>query len=321
MSDTHHVSVSRQSTLQGNAYLIRSPFLSKRFEHPIAQDEYLRFREAHAFLMGYLRFEEVHKLVLLAFEEFELFLLKTSLNDYVFPSPSYDFSQETRLRANLPILGFLNSVRCFHDQFPKLVDSSRHDVTLKHFKGLWETHRRDSIAFRFGERLRNFAQHQTQPVSSFTTGGAWDSARSALESHMSIYVKVADVCASRDINKNEREAYEDAFGELCDVSLIFREVTGCIGELVQDIRKSLDTSFSAAAEVYENTLEIARGYKNDLVMAEVVFVSNGQDEETTSLFPEFLDRAKRLRVSPVGTNNQKHFVSNRARGHRRRKRA
>jgi hypothetical protein len=296
-------------------HFLRSPFISERFQHAITTDEFDSLKAARSFLSEYMRFEESVLQVLYSCEEFEAFLLNTSLNHYLFPSHEHDFMQDTRLRSNLKVLGFLNSVTSLRDQFPKFKGLLPALDIHRRFKNLWNDQKKASTAFSFCERLRNYAQHQTQPVSSVTTGGGWDKDRVLLESHVSIFVAVDAVCANRCIKDGERRQYQAEFGTQCDVSLVFRETTACIGKIVQETRAALDKHFVSQMATYEANLAIAKSYKENFVVAEAVSTLNDAEVERFSIFQDFSERAKRLRRTFVMTNNHSHFISNRARGH------
>lgn len=301
---------------QPDEYKLRSPFIGNRFTHPLSQTEFAELCRARTFLTDYVRFEESVLQVLYSWEEFEAFLLNTALNQYVFPLYEHDFAQDTRLRSNLKVLGFLNSITSLRDQFPKFKSLLPALDQHKLFKELWNKQKDTSVAFSFCERFRNYAQHQTQPVSSVTTGGGWNETTGLLESHVSIFVDVGAVCANRDIKRDERVRYETEFGAECDVGLLFRETAAGIGQIVQSVRANLEQTFAKAIATYESNLSRVP-ITDNLQIAEVAHLSAGAAVETFSIFKGFSERAKGLHRTFLMTNNQRHFVSNKARGHKK----
>jgi hypothetical protein len=294
-------------------YIIRSPFIGVAYNHNLTQTEFYTLKKAREFLTEYLRFEESLLQVLYSEEEFEAFLLSTSLNHYLFPGQKHDFLQDTRLRSNLKVLGLLNSITSLRDQFPKFKVLLPAINLHSNFKKLWDAQKSTSVAFKFCERFRNYAQHQTQPVSSAMTGGGWDKNFNLLESHLSLFVNVNSVCKNHSIEAAEQQQYISAFGNKCDISLLFREAMGCIGKIITEIRATTDGEFQSAISCYESHLKIAK--QNNSPASEVTHLKNGSAVETFTIFQDFSDRAKRLRRTYVMTNNEKHFISNRARGH------
>jgi len=301
------------STPPATKHILRSPFLGERFEYVLSADEFEALRKAHGLLSEYMDFEESVLQVIYSDEEFESFLLNTALNHYLLPTHGFEFLQDARLRSNLKVLGFLNSVTSLRDQFPKFKGLGLTFDAREHFWTLWSTQQQGVTPFRFCERLRNYAQHQTQPVSSVTMGGAWDKAREIMEDTLSIFVDVESVCANRKIPDAERIQFRAEFGERCDVSLVFRETMACIGKIVREVRSKLKDSLDVAITTYDANLATAKTYGFEI--AEVATLFEGKVVKEFSVFLDFSKRAKRLRETYLMTNNQMHFISNRARGH------
>jgi hypothetical protein len=299
------------------AYQLCSPFIGKRWQHPLSPDEYAVLKDARAFLGEYIDFEEALLQVLYSYEEFESFLLTTALNEYLFPLVEYDFLQDTRIKANLRVLSFLNSVTSLRDQFPKFRCLLPQKDAKAHFQALWNTQKATSIVFRFCERFRNFAQHQTQPVASVTTGGAWDKQRVYLESHLTIFASLKDVCANRDIGAAEKAEYASSFGAYCDVGLIFRESVGCIGKIGKEMRDFLGPEFTSHLANYRSNLALTNDTDEKSRTAIAERIKGNAVVEEFQIFSEFSDRAERLHRIFLMTNNHEHFISNRPRGHQK----
>jgi hypothetical protein len=84
---------------------------------------------------------------------------------------------------------------------------------------------------------------------------------------------------------------------------------------VKEVRTAIDKDFHSEIATYEANLAIAQRYKQNFPVVDVVATVNGTELEKFSIFRDFSERAKRLRRTFVMTNNQAHFISNRARGH------
>lgn len=295
-------------------YLLRSPFIGKEFEIPITPADFSSLSDARALLSDYLSFEETVLLVLYAWEEFELFLLNTSLHHHVFPIGEFDALHDTRLRANPRVLGVLNSITSLRDQFPKFRQLLPSADLHQHFDSLWQSHRQASTSFNFSERLRNYAQHQTQPVSTISIGGRWLKGEDLAENNVSVFVKVDLVCANRSIKAAEKAAYRAAYGEQCDIGLILREAMGSIGQITNGIRIVLKAHLDAAIAAYGQNLNLAKPQAAHVV--QVVTICDEHVTDKFDIFPEFIDRITRLRRTRLHVNNEKHFTSSRARGHK-----
>jgi len=304
--------------MQGNKkksqrYVLRSPVIGRSFQQDLVDAEFRELDNARAFLLEYMDFEESVLQLIYAAEEFESFLLTTALNQYLLPQYQYDAIQTNRLRANLKMLGFLNSITSLRDQFPKFRPLNPGFNMKQVFEKLWDDKKAASVAFRFSERLRNYAQHQTQPASSVSFGGGWDKNTGLMEDHMSVFVDVSNVCQNRNIGGSEKTLYEQTFGKAADVALVFRETMGTIGQIVLEIRGSLKPHLNLAVANYERSADLVR--KNDLPALEAASLEGNKSQVLFSVFPQFTARAISLSATHVMINNQKHFISNRARGH------
>lgn len=292
-----------------------SPFIEESFHCSITERDFVELVSARKFLINYMSFEENRLQVLFALQEFEEFLLSTALKYYMFPTVEFDFFQDARLRANTKVLGFLNAITSFKDQFPKLssVDGSKN--FRKNFRKIWERECEASVTFSFCIRLRNFSQHQTQPVSCVTTGGAWTEDRSVMEQHLTVFIKTAEVCNNREINSLEQERYKSVFKDNADIAAIFRETAHILALIVNEIRDQTQSDFEHSIKVYETALCKNKGNFAGKEILNVVQKTDDDVDEQFSIFSDFVARAKRLRILPLANNNHNHFVSNRLRGH------
>ena len=293
---------------------LRTPFLSPIYSVPIERTRFDTTLRAKNFLLTYMALEESVLQVLYAEQLFEEFLLRGALDFYLFTTHDYQYFQQMRLRANIHVGGVLNAITSFRDQFPKFADHPEANATRKIAQSRWAELKSESVTFVFGERLRNYAQHQNQPVSSATTGGGWDEGRTLLESHLSVFCDVGAVADNRDIEQEERERYLQAFGESADLSLVIREMVGKVGIIVKETRDHLAAAYEAAISQYEDTLSLASPYFDGSKTTDMVRLAEGA-QERHRLFEEFTQQAKLLRSNMVMTNNHMHFISNRARGH------
>ncbi|WP_396651871.1 hypothetical protein [Mesorhizobium sp. IMUNJ 23232] len=173
-----------------------------------------------------------------------------------------------------------------------------------------------TLSFRFCDRLRNFAQHQTQPVHSVTAGGSWNKDRTHNEHHTTVYVDVADVCKDRSISDSERVAIGSKLKDLADVSVVIRESGSCVGRILKECRTLVASDFDNAIAIQEHWLSEIAKVSSDESFARVVHRNENAAERKFDLFPDFAARAKRLRRNLTLTSAEHQVVSNRSRGHR-----
>lgn len=297
-------------------HFITSPFINERFQIPIEPSDYEAAIRSIRFLEEYLRIEESTLQILYSLQEFEKFVLDSSLENYLFPLSDYDYHQDSRIKANIRTLSYLNSVRSFRDQFPKFNQHTKTLGTREIFRNLWAGQKECSVSFRFFDHLRNYAQHQTQPVTHITYGGKWNDDRTLLEKHTSIYVNVDDVTNNRDIDENERNMYRDELGTYADISLVFRESNGCIGKIVKNIRIHLSEEINSSIAIYDSILNIPKLENIYTDHIDISKIKNGLVVNNTGMFFDFINRVKRIKKTYLMENNHEHFISNKSFGHK-----
>ena len=299
-------------------YALTSPVLGKRFTHPLTDEEFAIIERSRDFILEYSSFEETILQTIFALQDFEEYILRSALHEHLFPIGWYDFEEDMRLRGNLRVNALLNSVASIKDQFPKFQKVPELRLLRDDFLKQWHEARSTSVAFNFFERLLNHAQHATQPVSLVVAGGGWDNKRCQAETRFSVYVDVDAVCSHRGIGKEEADRYRDHFGKSADISLIFRETLGMIGTIAKDVRRRTEKTFDLCSRDLRKYIAIGETYRPDsnLTHSNVSFVDGNKTRKIFELFPELLSRASRLRGMFLMENNARHFVSNRAYGHR-----
>lgn len=299
-------------------YALTSPVLGKRFTHPLTDDEFAVIERSREFILEYISFEETILQTIYALHDFEEYILRSALHEHLFPIDLYDFEEDMRLRGNLRVNALLNSVASIRDQFPKFQRVPELRLLRDDFLKQWHEARATSVAFNFFERLRNHAQHATQPVSLVVTGGGWDEKRCQAETKFSVYVDIDAVCRHRGIGDEEAARYRENFGKSADISLIFRETLGIIGTITKYVRKRTEDIFDICSQDLRTYIKIGEKYRPDsrLAHSNVSFVDGKRTTKIFEIFPELLSRASRLRGMFLMENNARHFVSNRAYGHR-----
>jgi len=278
----------------------------------ISSVEYDALHSACSFLSEYIRFEENIMAVKNAMYEYENFVLHVSLDHEFNPDSDHDYFQDKRVMANGKVLSVLNSITSFRDQFPTFKQSKKSPSAREIFDENWKLQKQANVHFEFCEVLRNFAQHNTQPVSGVTVGGGWDSQREWRESHTSIFVSVSEVSADRKVSAESKTKFLEHIGRKADVSLILREGIDCLGEVSKEMRSWLTSEFDQSSDTYDHYLKRGQyeGFIYFLLSTEVAGSIAGRQ-----IFPAFLERAKRLRRNQVLTHTADHYISSRARGH------
>ncbi len=84
------------------------------------------------------------------------------------------------------------------------------------------------------------------------------------------------------------------------------------------MRRQTENTFNLCSQDLGKYIEIGGAYRPDsrLKHSNVSFVDGNITKKIFEIFPEFLSRASRLRGMFLMENNARHFVSNRAYGHR-----
>ncbi|MEQ1900616.1 MAG: hypothetical protein ABL866_07765 [Devosia sp.] len=272
-------------------YELRPPFMSSQFSHPLSKAEYLALKAAKDFLLTYMAFEETVLQVLYASQNFEEYLLRGALDFYLLTTHEFDYFQDMRLKANLYVVGVLNSVTGFRDQFPTFKGLTGSLSVRSLFVERWSQLLATSVALQFGEALRNYAQHKSQPVSGATTGGGWDEGRTLMESHLTVYADVAPILSDRRVGRAAKAEFERAYGEKADLALILREMLGAVGTVTKQAREDLKPYFDNACSTYERELSAVSRYVERLVVADAALIRSGSVIEKFGILEDFLQRA------------------------------
>lgn len=295
-------------------YILEQP-LGIRSKVEISIEDFQKIGTAKSIISDTISFEENVMLIMNSSKEYEEFILKSALDFYYYPTAEFDFYQDSRMNANLKLLNYLNSITSFRDRFPEFRSCKTGNKLQIEFKRMWNEQQDTCVSFRFCGRLRNYAQHQTQPVWSVTAGGGWNENPRLMETHVSVFVKVDDICKHRSIKTDEKKNYNNNFGELADISLIIRETNSSVGFIVNDMRKMLNEDFLDSENCIKYQLSKLGIGPENLKLANALEIDNGTITKSISLFYEFINRANRLRNTRIPTNFQNHYISNRYRGH------
>ncbi len=290
-------------------YLLKSPFIGDGFKETIDQIRFDEICTARRDLLKYLQFEESVFQLHQSYHQLEKYILTEALDYLIFPYSEYDVFQDARVSANIKVQSFLNSITSLRDQAPKISGSGPESLK-KLFQHLWDAEKEKSTCFAFAERFRNYAQHQTQPVHSVSTGGGWTSDMKLCEHSTSIYVDVEDVCRHREIKQAEKESYYSSFGNKADIILVARQTMSSIGTILKSIRDCFKAEIQSRLEIIDDVIR-THGEKP----VDAIHVRGPKIVLSISLFPDFTARIKKLMSNRLLTNYERHFVSSRYRGH------
>ncbi|MHA6299467.1 hypothetical protein [Devosia sp. CAU 1758] len=278
----------------------------------IDTEEAEKLLSARDFISDYISFEENLVAVKNSFYEYELFLLSIGL-DYEFDhSADSDFFQDKRVLANAKVLSVLNSITSFRDRFPNIKYRHNDTSTKEYFKENWDTQKSGSIEFHFCEVLRNYAQHNTQPISGVTVGGGWDDKREWRESRASIFVTVSEVTADRKVPNHLKEKFVNHFGTKADVTMLLREAVDGLGLVAKEMRSWLGPELERVISHYQGYLDRA---ERDGFLYLVLTSDSDYPTGQPQFFSDFLTRARKLRARTILTHTSNHYISSRPRGH------
>ncbi|WP_312403246.1 hypothetical protein [Rhizobium sp.] len=294
------------------SYFLRSPFLGDGTHIEITKDDFFKLENSKIIIREYISFEESLFQLLKTYSEFEKYLLTSALDFLNFPQADWDFFQDIRIDANIRVVSVLNAMTSVRDQAPKL-NSPQLGVTLnRRLRTLWDEHRSTSTSFSFAERLRNYAQHQTQPISRTSTGGGWKKDDDLCEHHTSVYVDTLAVCNNRGIDRDEKERYLHEYGDMVDIAGLLREALSIIAKIASTLRSEFEQPVTESLSTYDYYLTIRNETPTHY---DAVAANNRLEDKKFSIFPGLVERAKKLKQQRYLTNFEKHYISNRLRGH------
>tara|TARA_R110001606_G_scaffold29844_1_gene92908 strand:- start:396 stop:1325 length:930 start_codon:yes stop_codon:yes gene_type:complete len=299
-------------------FMLKKYDLSNPCQRFIDEDEFNRIVRAKGILLSLASIETLYIRVLLAFEEFEVFSFKNAIGGYIFQSMGYSNSADSRVRANLKAVNFLNALIAFRDQFPETGNFYSGADCKSQFRQNWNETQKISIEFSFCRHLRNFAQHASEPIETSGQSTSWIEDGEIRETTWSWNADVEAVCSDctkkKKMSQSDADRFRGAFGRRCDVSLLFRKVISDLGEIHDKARRSLENDFSTAKLHIMRSLDSIHTDGEQVPMARVLKLKAGMEVEKIDLFSELVDRAQMLRSSLILRNVHNHYLSNRVRG-------
>lgn len=288
--------------------------LDNEIRVPISKKLYESIKQSKVELFEIISIEEAYAQILDSYIEFEEFIFSTSQHHFIYTILEYDYSQDSRMIANRRVLTCLNTIFAFKDQVKTSRDFHQKNFLKNFFKNEFSKMKMHSISYQFAEQLRNYTQHQSQPIDSLTVGGGWDETHTICEQHATVYVNTSKVFSRREIKKSEQEKFLNYFGSSIDVSYLFREVLSEISNIVKNYRIVTSDHYIKICKTLDAALNL--GYKSENGKKSFDLVDESTGSKSIYFNSDFLNRAHRFRDNSIITNYEKHYTSTRPRRHR-----
>jgi hypothetical protein len=224
-----------------------------RREQDLEEARFTAIRDARSTLLSALSVEELFKLAVDNFEEWEVEILGQSQNMLIWKTASHVESMADRLRIDRRLANCLTAFRLYLDQTDHTVsrlfgNPSAQLTAVKQFKNnLYD----DNFGYRFVEALRNYIQHCGLGVHIIKIG--WQNELEMIAPHKSYYVSPrfdANMLQGDDF-KGKVLGEVKAMNKTIDLREPIREYVSCLSELHSFIRGTIQPKIQADRALYE----------------------------------------------------------------------
>lgn len=285
-----------------------------RRKQELEEARFNAIRDARSTLLSAVSVEELFKLAVDNFEEWEVEILGQSQNMLIWKAASHVESMADRLRIDRRLANCLTAFRLYLDQTDHTVsrmfgNPSAQLTAVKRFKNkLYD----DNFGYRFVEALRNYIQHCGLGVHIVKIG--WQNEPGKKVSHNSYYVSPrfdANILQGADF-KGKILGEIKALKKTIDLREPIREYISCLSELHSFIRETIQPKIQADRALYEAACSEFSKMDNLPISLVILYKFNelNEAEEEVQLVAEFLKVYDNLhpRNSNVGDLRRK-FIS------------
>ena len=145
-------------------YWIRLPYLGGSHKLPITKENFELLSDSQKCLLLISSFVENYRIVLDSYRTIESSLHNQSLNQLTLGFSGYKESLETRAKLNSAYIGYLSSIRYFHDWSDRNLKKVLSQDQIEPFQAFRSSLYDSTPNYRFIEALRNFVQHRELPI-------------------------------------------------------------------------------------------------------------------------------------------------------------
>lgn len=140
---------------------------------PIPKEQALILKETSEKISLVLSFERNFEYLVQNYVDYENTIAQKSIDQLVKNSPSLDEFNIHITDVTVKLLNLLTTAKAYIDKSPSIMKklTGESDLFKKECSFQFDT----NFSYRFVDALRNYAQHNSDPITSLTLGGAWAS--------------------------------------------------------------------------------------------------------------------------------------------------
>lgn len=178
---------------------------------PLSKDEYEAIGTATDRLLEYTAIEEKFDLIVENLMELEMAFLEASVQTMLQGSQDHRWFQDKRRFFNRRLLNFMSAAKAYVDQVPQHFhrafpgDQGAADRLDASFSEQYDAR----IGYRTMEALRNYAQHNGDPLHSASFGSIWDEERTKMKFSVEPVLHPSELRARNELrNRSLKSKYK-----------------------------------------------------------------------------------------------------------------
>jgi hypothetical protein len=209
----------------------------------LTEEQFDEIKKAKMYLVDALLIEEKYAYILENYCEYEIELLKATVNEVVFKDLSWDKIVNDIHTINRRIMNYLSACRLYHDQ----IKHHFHNIYGKHSQQVMSLEAQKSkeydsnIGYRILEAIRNHSQHYDIPVNAVTYESKTIDSNSTSKGRNIIipWILVARLKINKDFKPKVLKELEE-MGNKIDIRPFIRSYLESIGNIHRHIRQILN---------------------------------------------------------------------------------
>ncbi len=254
----------------------------------ISKAEYEKISATKKKLLEMLFLEEEFDIVLENFYEYEMELIKFSMNNMMFEN--YNRFANERGSINRRIMNILSSCRSYMDGGSHHI--SNIDKSINEQVKSNKSKECSVFGYKVMTEIRNHAQHRGLPIHSYTHNHDWVN-KEKLRFSITPYIHVKQLKEDKSFNASVlKELVEEKY----NVKPLLREYISSISKIHQKSRDLLKQNIGECDELFYSTIEKFKKDSNskDAVGLAAAICENGNYKDPISIFTYPIERRKEL---------------------------
>ncbi|SIS67959.1 hypothetical protein SAMN05421759_102308 [Roseivivax lentus] len=259
--------------------LVESLLIRGYTKNDIGEEEFSVLESCVSWIAFCEQIEDSFDVLAKSFLEFETDLFSLSLEHFFSDISSLDDHEnafsEGRSRISLRVFSVLMAAKSYEERvyrLAKLLPNSKE--VLVEFKSIFSNKFDSFFEYRLADALRNFAAHDSMPLSGYSVGYRIESGSTRIteadpkrqRNSLSPYLRAEKITNSKKINKKIIREIEEQGFEKIDLKILVRRYISCMYTAHSEVRRNTESLMEKASVEIEKSharLETITGRPSD----------------------------------------------------------